>query len=76
MRRLLPILALLTLASLACESSKPTTRPMSMRERQDRALSDPMNYKPDFKQDRVSSGGITDFDKEGFNKDLKNVLSP
>ena len=75
------VVLLLSLAAVGvaagCESSGgPTSRPVSFRERQDQALKDPMNYKPDFSSDRVSSGGISDFDKEGLKKDLRSVFDP
>ena len=54
----------------------PTKPGMTMRERQDRALSDPMNYKPDFSNDHVSSGGIGDTDKAGLKKDMDHVFNP
>lgn len=47
-----------------------------MRERQDAAMKDPMGYKPDFSSNKPSSGGIGDFDKDGFNKDVKSVFNP
>lgn len=69
--------ALASVLALACGcESQSTTRPLSARDQQDRALADPMGYKPDFSNDRVTSGGIGDFDKKGFDRDLKSVLDP
>lgn len=74
--RLLPGTILILLFAVGCESSKPTTRPTSLRERQDQQLRDPMGYKPDFSQDRISSGSIFDFDKKGFQKDMDSAFNP
>ncbi len=54
---------------------KPTTRPSSVRDRQDAALRDPFDYKPDMGQD-VSGGGIGHLDREALKKDLDNVFNP
>lgn len=74
------VLATVMVWSAGCESSQPTTRPLSVSERQDRALKDPMGYRPDFGEDRVnggvSGGGIGDLDKKGLERDLKSVFNP
>ena len=57
-------------------NSQPTTRPVSMHDRQDRAMKDPFNYSPDAGSTDISGGGLTDFDRQGFNRDMKNVLDP
>ena len=71
-----PLLICLALAGCAAETSKPTTQPTNMRERQDQAMKDPMGYSPDMDRTDVSGGGLTDFDRDGFGKDLKNALNP
>ena len=38
-----------------CADEKPTTRPLTMEERQDKALADPMNYKPDLPESSTAS---------------------
>jgi hypothetical protein len=40
-----------------------------------RALGDPMNYSPNGDQD-ISGGGLTDFHRDAFNKDMDHVLNP
>jgi hypothetical protein len=57
-------------------TTQPTTRPLTTRERQDRAIKDPFNYSPDTESTDISGGDLSDFDKGGFNKDLKNALNP
>ena len=48
------------------ESGDPTTR----------ALSDPMGYTPSHDDEDISGGGLTNFDSDGFRKDMDRVLNP
>jgi hypothetical protein len=65
-------LALLTMLVVGCSSSS-SPQPSS----HDKALSDPMNYNPAGTEQRsISGGGILDFDKKAFGKDVDSVLSP
>jgi hypothetical protein len=82
LRRPLPIClfacaALSVMAAAGCASDKkaPSTQPTSMHDRQDAALRDPFNYKPDMSRD-VSGGNIGDLDRDGLKKDLNNVFNP
>lgn len=65
----------LVVSGCASDKKPPTTQPSSMHERQDAALRDPFNYKPDMSRD-VSGGGIGDLDRNGLKKDLDNVFNP
>jgi hypothetical protein len=56
-----------------CQSPPPSTQPSTVTER---ALRDPMGYKPAFDDHDISGGGITTFDKEAFKRDLDSALSP
>jgi len=58
------------LALVGCSDS-----PSSESDPTTRALSDPMNYSPN-QDDSVSGGGLTDFDKDAFKKDMDHVLNP
>ncbi len=58
------------------QPASPTTRPATLRERQDKALKDPMVYSPDMESTDVSGGDLSEFDRDGFRKDLKNVFNP
>ena len=58
------------------QTAAPTTRPASMQERQDQAIKDPFGYSPGMGNTDISGGGLNEFDKDGFRKDLKNVLDP
>ena len=42
----------------------------------DRAMADPMNYKPGFEDSDISGGGLTDFNKKAFRRDVDSVLNP
>ena len=60
----------------AAPTTRPTTRPLSANDRQDAAMRDPFGYSPNPGRTDVSGGGLTDFDRDGFNRDLKNALDP
>ena len=60
----------------ASDTKQPTSKPASMRDRQDKAMKDPFNYSPDAGSTDISGGGLSDFDRQGFNRDMKNVLDP
>lgn len=43
----------------------------------DKALQDPMNYNPaGSEREDISGGGLLDFDKKAFRKDVDDVLNP
>ena len=81
MRRLLALIvacgfALVGAASCANKESGPTTRPMTARERQDRALKDPFGYKPDWRDTDFGGGRDADVKKDGIQRDLGHVIMP
>ena len=49
--------------------------PALSRQSQD-ALRDPYGYSPDFQETDISGGGLSDFDRDAFNKDLNSVFDP
>lgn len=53
-----------------------TSRPSTLRERQDKAIKDPFGYSPDVDRTDISGGGLTGFDRDGFGKDMKSVFDP
>lgn len=59
-----------------CASEQPTTRPSSTYDRAEDALRNPFGYSPGMKKPDISGGGIGDFDREGFEKDLKDAINP
>ena len=64
----------------ACADSNkksPTTRPLSMRERQEQALRDPYGYNPRADDIPSISGGDTGaFDKKSFKRDVDSFWNP
>ncbi len=58
------------------DSSSATTKPTSLRERQDAALKDPYGYKPEVENRDVSGGGLFDFNKDAMKKDMDHVFNP
>lgn len=76
--RLVPS-ALCLIFSVGCSKqgdSGATSRPNTLRERQDKALKDPFGYSPDVDRTDISGGGLTGFDRDGIGKDMKNVFDP
>jgi hypothetical protein len=57
-------------------TTQPTTKPSTARDRQDQAMKDPFGYSANPENADISGGGLTDFDRGGFKKDLKNVFDP
>ena len=57
-------------------STQPTTRPASAYDRQEAAMKDPFGYSPNPGKTDISGGGLSEFDKDGFRKDMKNVFDP
>lgn len=51
-------------------------REPTAQERQEQLLNDPFGYKAREEKYDISGGGLTDFDKDAFKKDLDNVLNP
>ncbi len=69
MRRWIYIMALLAMGG--CASDQP-----SMTERQEKAIANPWGYSPGLDRTDISGGGITDFKKDAFKKDVDDVFSP
>ena len=61
-----------------CQDNGSTTRPSSAHDRSERALQDPMNYRPTFdKSDTdIGGGGIGHYDNKGMQRDLNDVFNP
>jgi hypothetical protein len=66
------------LAGCASEKHQPTTRPSTIKERQEAALRDPFGYSPDMdgSQNDISGGEINEFDRKAMRKDIDHVLNP
>jgi hypothetical protein len=66
-----------TLFGAGCASSKePTTRPANTRQRQDAALRDPFDYKPEMGEQDISGGNLGHLDRGGMRRDMDHVLNP
>jgi hypothetical protein len=66
----------LLLLITGCSDSSATTKPASMRDRQDAALKDPFGYSVDTRQQDSSGSGMFEFDREGLKRDTDHVLNP
>lgn len=63
--------SLLAVVLGGCSSSPPQADP------RDKAIADPMNYNPAGAERRsISGGGLFDFDKKEFGKDVNSALNP
>jgi hypothetical protein len=54
----------------------PSTRPGNTRQRQDAALRDPFEYKPDMGEQDISGGNVGNLDRGGMRRDMDHVLNP
>jgi hypothetical protein len=66
------------LAGCASENRGPTTRPSSVRDRQEAALQDPFGYSPDMDspENDISGGKLGEFNRGAMRKDIDHVLNP
>jgi hypothetical protein len=69
-------LAFCLLLTACSDNTKPTTRPMTVQERQDAALRDPFHYSPYSDKNDITGGDIDELDKEGLKRDLDHVFNP
>jgi hypothetical protein len=71
------LFAIGSLFAVGCaETSKPTTQPSTVRERQDAALQDPFGYGGSTEKIDITGGGLTDFNKNSFKRDVDSVMNP
>ena len=64
---------------ISCASEKhPTTRPSSVKDRQEAALRDPMGYSPDMNSSEtdISGGKVNELNRGALGKDIDHVLNP
>ena len=66
------------LMAIACADNQksPTTRPLTMEQRQQQLIADPFGYKTDTPNTDISGGDLTQFDKDAFKKDVDHVFNP
>ena len=68
MSKWLIILVVFVVAGCAEEST--------IHERQDKAMKDPYNYSPFEDRTDISGGGLMEFKKDAFKKDVGSVFNP
>lgn len=59
-----------------CAHDSSTTQPSTMYDRQQQALRDPFGYNPNLKKSDMSVSGNGEFDKQGLQRDVNDVLNP
>jgi hypothetical protein len=75
--RYLSLTAIACLLGVGCaETNKPTTQPSSVRERQDAAMQDPFGYGGSTEKIDITGGGVSDFDRKAFKRDVDSVMNP
>lgn len=73
--------AFVSFLAIGCADSNknggaPTTRPMSVRERQEQALKDPFSYGGETENVDVSGGDTRTLDKKALKRDIDSVFNP
>jgi hypothetical protein len=64
---------------LGCTYNSGGAQPATLKDKQDQAVRDPINYKPDNENTQpydISGGGVNNLDKGALKKDLHNVFDP
>jgi len=74
----LPLLAVLLAGCASDKKSAPTTRPATVKDRQEAALRDPMGYSPNMNSPDtdISGGKLHELDRGAMRKDIDHVLNP
>ncbi|HEY8667305.1 MAG TPA: hypothetical protein VIL86_11600 [Tepidisphaeraceae bacterium] len=55
---------------------RPATKPSGVSQHADDALRDPFGYKVNADRTDISGGSVGHLDKDGFKKDVNDVLNP
>src|SRR5438034_11416153 len=64
---------------IGCTHNSGNPEPSTLRQKQDQAVRDPINYKPDNENTQpydISGGGVNNLDKGALKKDLHDVFDP
>ena len=64
---------------IGCTYNSGSPEPTTLRQKQDQAVRDPINYKPDNENTQpydISGGGVNNLDKGALKKDLHDVFDP
>jgi len=70
------ILCILLLAGLGIAGCGSDQSSGNMTDRQDKAMRDPFGYSPDMNRTDITGGGVGNFNKNAFGKDLDDVVNP
>ena len=65
---------LLILFAAGCATTDSTAEQTDWSDSQQRALDDPMNYRPQMNRSDISGGKLHEFDREGFKRDMDTLL--
>lgn len=70
------VLSSVILAALAigCASEPRAAEEADWNDSQQRALDDPMNYRPEMNRSNITGGKIHEFDRQGFKRDVDSLL--
>lgn len=74
MRAILTSAVMLMVLGVGCATDTEQDDGPGWNTSQQRALDDPMNYRPEMNPSDVSGGEIHEFDREGFKRDLDLLL--
>lgn len=66
--------SLILIALIAGCAAEPTAEQTDWSDSQQRALDDPMNYRPQMNRSNISGGQLHEFDREGFKRDMDTLL--
>ena len=69
----------LCLVFSSCTYNSAGDDPVTLRQKQEQAVRDPINYKPDNENTQpyeISGGGINNLDSKALKKDFDHVLDP
>jgi hypothetical protein len=58
-----------------CQETTASTQ-QTLSDKENQALKDPMDYNVGWTDPDISGGGLSDFHKDTFNKNLNDVLNP
>jgi len=75
-RYVLPVIMTCALAAACADKKKPTSRPATVKERQDQALREPFEYGPDPDMPDVTGGDTGQLDKKGVKRDWDRFWNP
>jgi len=61
---------------VGCANNRATTKPTDSYDRQNAAMRDPFDYKPDMNEQDISGGDLGHLDRGAMRRDVDHVLNP